>query len=87
MNLNTAARFDGVDNRVNMGDPATGLFDFGTSDFSVEAWIKQTANGNRTLIGKRSSSSRYWHVLVTSDAGHVGQLRANLRDGSVLRQA
>jgi hypothetical protein len=84
--LNTAARFDGGDDRVSMGDPGNGLFDFGSSDFSVEAWIKQSANGNRTLIGKRSSSSRYWHVLVTSDAGHVGQLRANLRDGSVLRQ-
>src|SRR5215216_3175344 len=33
--LNTAARFDGSDDRVNMGDPGSGLFDFGSSDFSV----------------------------------------------------
>lgn len=80
-----AARFDGVDDRVTMNDPASGIFDFGTGDFTVEAWIKTSVGGDRTVIGKRSTNP-YWYVLVTDDPGHTGDVRANIHDGSVQRQ-
>ncbi len=68
---NAAARFDGIDDRVTMGDPASGIFDFGSGDFAVEAWLKKSLNGDRSLIGKRASN-RYWHVEVTDDSGAHG---------------
>jgi hypothetical protein len=84
---NPAVRLDGVDDRVSMGDPAGGVLDFGTGDFTVEAWVKATVNGERTVVSKRPSSGPYWQFTVTDDSGHVGQIRVNASDGSVTRQA
>ena len=78
---NRAARFDGADDRVSMGDPASEIFDFGSGDFALEAWLKTSVNADRIVLGK-GTSGRYWHVEVTDDLGHVGQLRATARAGS-----
>jgi hypothetical protein len=83
---NTAARFDGVDDKVTMGDPSNGGLDFGTTDFSAEAWVKTSFNGERTLISKRPASGPYWQFTVTDDPGHEGVIRANIFDGAVTRQ-
>jgi hypothetical protein len=83
---NTAARFDGVNDLVSMGDPASGALDFGAGDFTVEAWVKTTVNGERGVVGKRGASGPYWQVTVTDDSGHVGHVRANVSDGAVSRQ-
>ncbi|MGH9025947.1 MAG: LamG-like jellyroll fold domain-containing protein, partial [Acidimicrobiia bacterium] len=82
---NPAARFDGGNDRVNLGDPASGIFDFGTEDFSVEAWVKTSENNERSIVGKRDAS-RYWQVTVTDDGSQTGRLRANVFDGVVVRQ-
>jgi hypothetical protein len=84
---NTAGRFDGVDDRVSMGDPANGSLDFETGDFTVEAWVRTSVNGERTVVSKRPSSGPYWQFTVTDDAGHVGQIRVNGSDGTATRQA
>ena len=39
-----ALQFDGVDDYVDCGDPADGSLDFGTGDFTAEAWIKTSTN-------------------------------------------
>jgi hypothetical protein len=84
---NTAARLDGVNGRVSMGDPTRGTLDFGTGDFSVEAWIKTSVNGGRVIVSKRAASSDpYWVVAVSGDAGHVGELRAIIRAGGTTNQ-
>jgi hypothetical protein len=84
---NTAARFDGVDDRVNIVDPASGALDFGTGDFSVEAWIKTSTSVERTIVSKRGAASDpHWAVTVTGDAGHVAELEASIRSGGVTRQ-
>jgi hypothetical protein len=83
----TAVRFEGVDDRVSMSDPASGALDFGTNDFSVEAWVKTTLNGERTIVSKRPSTGPYWQFTVTDDSGHVGQIRVNASDGAATRQA
>jgi Concanavalin A-like lectin/glucanases superfamily len=84
---NTAARFDGLDDRVSMGDPAAGTLDFEAGDFTVEAWVKTSMNGERTVVSKRPSSGPYWQFTVTDDAGQVGHIRVNASDGAVTRQA
>jgi hypothetical protein len=83
---NTAARFDAVNDRVSMGDPANGSLDFGTSDFSVEAWVKTTMNGDETVVSKQpTSTGPYWHVTISDDPGQVGQVRATISVGTVVR--
>ena len=84
-----AARFDGGDDKVSMGDPADGSLDLGTGDFSAEAWVKTTANDERTLISKRplgTPTPPHWQLTVTDDPGHVGEIRVNIFDGTVTRQ-
>lgn len=86
---NTAARFDGSDDKVSMGDPADGSLDLGTDDFSAEAWVKTNANGERTVISKRpigTPTPPHWQVTVTDDPGHTGEIRVNIFDGTVTRQ-
>lgn len=82
---NAAARFDGGNDKVTFGDPASGILDFGTEDFSVEAWVKTSVNDERAIIGKRDAT-RYWQVTVTDDGSQIGRVRANVFDGTVSRQ-
>jgi hypothetical protein len=84
---NTAVRLDGSNDVVNAGDPADGSLDMGSGDFTVEAWVSATANGERAVVSKKSSSSDYWFVSVSDDSGHVGHVRVKIDDGSVSRQA
>jgi hypothetical protein len=77
----TAARFDGIDNRVSMGDPSDGSLDFAAGDFTFEAWAKTTLNGERA-IGSKRASGPYWQLTVTDDPGHTGEIRVNVSAGS-----
>jgi hypothetical protein len=86
---NAAVSLDGGDDRVTMGDPADGRLDFGTHDFTAEAWVRATANDERVIIGKRAygtPSPPYWQVTVSDDGSHVGQIRVNVFDGVVTPQ-
>lgn len=80
----TAIRLDGVNDLVNMNDPASGALDF-AGDFTVELWARTPVNGERTLVAKRGSGPG-WLLTVTDDPGHVGTVRATLSDGAVTRQ-
>jgi hypothetical protein len=82
---NTAAGLDGGNDRIRLGDPASGAFDFGTGDFTAEAWVKTSVNSERAVIGK-SDAARYWQITVSDDPGRAGQLRTNVYDGTVTRQ-
>ena len=85
----TAAGFDGGNDRVEWPDPASGVLDIGTNDFSIEGWVKtgqSPIDTERGVVGKRDPS-KYWLVNVTDDSGHKGQLRAIVYDGAVTRSA
>src|SRR5688572_26391245 len=82
---NSAARFDGGNDLVEVADPAGGALDFGTDDFTTEAWVNTTANDERGLFAKKNATTS-WAVTVTDDPNHTGQLRANFKDGVVSRQ-
>jgi hypothetical protein len=81
---------DGGDDRIGMGDPSDGRLDFGTRDFTVEAWARATANDERVIVGKRAyglPSPPYWQVTVSDDSSHLGHIRVNAYDGTVSPQA
>ncbi len=84
---NTAARFDGGNDKGSVPDNA-GL-DLGTGDFTVEAWIKTLDSGERAIVAKRSlvAGEPYWALTVTDDSHHNGQIRAAFSDGTTPRLA
>jgi hypothetical protein len=72
-----------------MGDPLDGRLDFGYGDFTVEAWVRATANDERAVISKRMYEevpTPHWQVTVTDDSGHQGHIRVNVFDGTVTPQ-
>jgi hypothetical protein len=75
---------NGVDQRVIV-TPTNGLLDFGTSNFTVEVWLKTAVNIEEAAISKQTLTGPYWDVTVTDDPGHVGQVRAKIYDGNVTR--
>jgi hypothetical protein len=81
----TSARFDGGNDLVEVADPASGVLDFGSDDFTTEAFVKTTANDERGLFAKKNATAS-WAVTVTDDPNHAGQLRANFKNGVVSRQ-
>jgi hypothetical protein len=85
LDTSTAVRFDGVDDRVIVNDPPNGSLDFGTSDFTVETWLKTSVNGEEAPISKQTTTGPYWDVTVSDDSGHVGHVRAKIDDGTVTR--
>jgi Concanavalin A-like lectin/glucanases superfamily len=80
---NKAVRFDGVDDRIGMSDPPSGVLDLGTGDLTIEAWVKATAGNERTIISKRVflSNQSFWEVSVTDDSTHVGEVRVAVYTG------
>jgi hypothetical protein len=85
----TAARFDGGNDKLTVPDPAGGSLDFGTGDFTVEAWVKPSAGDERVIVVKRPSTGTepYWALTVTDDPNHNGQVRAVYFDGASTRTA
>ena len=49
---NTAIGLDGANDYASMGDPASGVLDFGTTDFSVEFWLKTAVNGEKAALSR-----------------------------------
>jgi hypothetical protein len=85
----TAARFDGGNDRVGVPDPVDGSLDFGVADFTIEAWLKPTATDERVIVSKRTGTTAapYWVLTVTDDPNHNGQIRAVYFDGTSTRTA
>ena len=53
-----------------------------TGDFSVEAWVRTTANSNEPIIAKDDGSAAHWDLAVSSDSGHVGEAMLVVANGS-----
>ena len=85
----TAARFDGGNDKVAVPDPANGSLDFGVEDFTVEVWTRPLASDERTIVSKRSATAGepYWELTVTDDPDHNGKIRAIYFDGTNTRTA
>lgn len=83
--LGQALKFDGVDDYINVGDPANNSLDFEiTNPFSISAWVNRPVKGSSVgVVYKRSAiSSGYDFSITTADI-----LQFNLGDnfGSAFR--
>jgi len=84
----SAIDFDGSDDYVDMGDPSSGILDFGASaDFTVSAWVKTTqaavaGNEYPMIVNKATGGgSGYGYQLIlhndTGDPRWYGQITSN----------
>ncbi len=63
-----ALEFDGVDDYVDVGDPADGSLDFGTGNFSISAWVKQSDLGTfGGVFSKTSVTNGLGYGLLIED--------------------
>lgn len=51
----SALEFDGSDDYVDCGNPS--ILDFGTSDFTISAWVNSTDVGGETVVAKGGDNS------------------------------
>ena len=65
---NGAMSFNGSNSYISMGDPASGLFDFGTGDFALSAWVKISAlpNNWKSIIYKGGSGGAGYGMEISS---------------------
>jgi RHS repeat-associated protein len=71
----TAAHFSAATSTTDVNVPNNAALNFGSGDFSVEAWVKTTVNAERAIISKSDNTSPNWLVTVTDDTGYVGRVR------------
>lgn len=64
--LGQALKFDGVDDYVNVGDPANGSLDFDvTNPFSISAWVNRSQKGSTVgIVYKRTSVSSGYDLSI-----------------------
>ena len=75
--------YDGTGDYVNVGDAAS--LDFGTGDFTLEAWIKTSENNNRILCKMNSSGNYegfYFQILNGTLHASVSDANGNSKDYS-----
>jgi len=96
--IGQALKFDGVDDYVDVGDPASEVLDFGTGNFSLAAWINVKAkSGALRIINKRDTASQKGYEMYIENGnnnlslfisngvntfGNSGDSTINLRDGN-----
>lgn len=56
--------FDGVNDYVDMGDPVSGDLDFGTGDFTCEAWVSTTDVTQDVSFRRIFSKGNEWSCFV-----------------------
>jgi hypothetical protein len=72
-----ALSFDGVDNSVNLGDPAN--LNFGTGNFTISCWVKAPGTGTyEDYVTKKHPRDYNGYVMRMRS----GKLRAELRDSN-----
>lgn len=60
--VDNALSFDGLDDRVTV--PNDSLLDVGASDFSIDAWVRTSAQGVRTILDKRINPPHGYHFFI-----------------------
>lgn len=68
--------FDGADDRINMGDPASGILDIGRSDFSYSMWFKRPQTGSGYFLGKEGNPNGFNFYINGPNTG-IFNLNAN----------
>ena len=73
-----ALSFNGSTNYVNVGDPTSGILDFGTGDFTIAAWFKlDVLPGTFTAIVNKGAASIVGYSLSVTSANYLsGSIQA-----------
>ncbi|MDO8619660.1 MAG: DUF2341 domain-containing protein [Candidatus Daviesbacteria bacterium] len=81
---NASLNFDGTDDYITMGDPASGILDPGTGNFTLSAWVKTTMTTQGGIISKEQAAgnSRYYMSVNNSPGTNPGKLGFYLKDTS-----
>lgn len=61
--------FDGLDDRIDCGDKAA--FELGTSDYTLEAWVKPVVDGTRRTVFSKYATDVYGIWIHTDDKWHA----------------
>ncbi|MEE8168930.1 MAG: hypothetical protein V3T70_00145, partial [Phycisphaerae bacterium] len=71
--VNGAFGFDGMDDFVSFGNT---IGNFGTSDFTIDFWIKTSSTRNEAILGKRPicNHASFWDIRIDG----TGELRIAL---------
>ncbi len=70
--FNYSLDFDGSDDYINMGNPASGLYDFSTVvDFSISAWVKTSGDSQEQTIMDKRQSDGVGYVVYVDTSGRV----------------
>jgi hypothetical protein len=81
-----AVNFDGVDDVVLIGDPASGTLDFGTGSFTYGLWVYVTASAGMYDTPWSKGGSSAAHPGYDIECG-TGAWSVNLNDGTTAKQA
>jgi len=63
--------YNGTSDYVEVGDPAGGELDFGTGDFTIEAWVKTTDRSADTWARKIVGKGVYYGIYIDPVTGTV----------------
>ncbi len=91
--LNASMNFDGTDDNVDMGDPASGILDPGLSDFTLSAWIKTSVNNTSQVVAGKYYNYPIYYMKITNGvlysriAYSAGALNIEANDGTSLADA
>jgi hypothetical protein len=80
-----ALELDGVDDHVNLGNPA--ILDFGTGDFTISAWINMTATERGTVYAKGGDNSGGIRYTLAMGEANDNKMTLTTDDDSTKRQS
>ena len=66
---NSAISFDGTGDSIIINDYA--FFNFGSSDFTIEAWLYNNNTGNMGIFGKRDTNTQYGTTQLDIFSGKI----------------
>jgi hypothetical protein len=80
----TAISFDGSNDYMNMASNATDNadFDFGSGDFTCEAWVRSSSTNQQSIISKFNNASNWHWNWMLMNGGHKFQYSDTNGSGS-----
>ena len=82
--IGKAINFDGTDDVLTIGDPASGILDFGTNSFSYGLWIKVPSSTGAFDMPWYKGGSSIPNPGYDMELG-TGSWQANISDGTALK--
>jgi hypothetical protein len=80
-----ALELDGVDDHVNLGNPA--VLDFGTGDFTISGWVNLTTTERATVYAKGGDNSGGIRYTLAMGEANDNRMTLTTDDDSAKRQA